>query len=80
EPEIFDIINDLKPGANNEYQFTDALDIISRQRGGYALEFEGTRYDMGDRLGFLKANVEFGLRDEGLSEQFKEYLLNLFNN
>jgi len=80
EPEIFDIIKDLKPGANNEYQFTDALDIISRQRGGYALEFEGTRYDMGDRLGFLKANVEFGLRDEGLSEQFKEYLLNLFNN
>ena len=64
--------------ANGEYQFTDALDIISRERGAYALEFEGIRYDMGDRLGFLKANVEFGLRDESLSEQFKEYLLNLF--
>ena len=77
ENEIFDIIKDLKPGANNEYQFTDALDIISRVRGAYALEFEGTRYDMGDRLGFLKANVEFGLRDDGLGNEFKEYLLQL---
>ena len=72
--EIFEIIKNLKPGKNGEYQFTDALDVISREKGGYALEFEGIRYDMGDRLGFLKANVEFALRDENLKDEFNKYL------
>lgn len=73
-PDIFDIIRDLKPGANGEYQFTDALDIESRREGALAYAFKGTRYDMGDRLGYLKANVEYGLRDGELSEGLKEYL------
>ncbi len=77
DPYIFEIIKNLQPGANGEFQFTDALDIISREKGAYALVFEGTRYDMGDRLGFLKANVEFGLRDGALREEFLEYLKNL---
>lgn len=72
--EIFEIIQSLKPGKNGEYQFTDALDVISREIEGYALEFEGIRYDMGDRLGFLKANVEFALRDENLKGEFTTYL------
>lgn len=76
-PTMVDIMRNLKPGANNEYQFTDALDIEARSNGGYAYEFEGIRYDMGDRLGFLKANVEFGLRDPKLAESFKEYLKEL---
>lgn len=75
--EIFEIIQGLKPGKNGEYQFTDALDVISREIGGYALEFEGIRYDMGDRLGFLKANVEFALRDENLQGEFTNYLKEL---
>ena len=77
--EIFDIIQALKPGKNGEYQFTDALDVISREMGGYALEFEGIRYDMGDRLGFLKANVEFALRDESLKGEFENYLKEILN-
>ena len=77
DPYIFEIIKNLKPGANNEFQFTDALDLISRDKGAYALEFEGTRYDMGDRLGFLKANVEFALRDEALNKEFSQYLKDL---
>ncbi len=77
DPYIFEIIKNLKTGANGEFQLTDALDLISREKGALALEFEGTRYDMGDRLGFLKANVEFGLRDNSLGKEFLEYLKDL---
>lgn len=73
-PTCFSILEQLKPSLNGEYQITDALDREARENGAYAYEFEGTRYDMGDRLGFLKANVEFGLRDEALGEDFKKYL------
>ena len=73
-PDIFDIIRELKPGANGEYQFTDALDEEAHKNGALAYAFKGTRYDMGDRLGYLKANIEYGLRDGELGENLKEYL------
>ena len=76
-PKIFDIIENLKPGANGEYQFTDALDIIARSEGALAYDFDGTRYDMGDRFGYLKANIEYGLRDEELKGKLREYLKEL---
>lgn len=76
-PKIFDIIRDLEPGANGEYQFTDALDIEAHLNGALAYVFKGTRYDMGDRFGYLKANIEYGLRDEDLSAKLKEYLKEL---
>ena len=76
-PEIFDIIRHIGKGANGEYQFTDALDETARTSGALAYVFEGTRYDMGDRLGYLKANIEYGLRDEELGEKLKEYLKSL---
>ena len=76
-PEIFRIIDNLKPGANNEYQFTDALDLIARSEGALAYVFDGTRYDMGDRFGYLKANIEYGLRDAELKDKLKEYLKEL---
>ena len=76
-PDIFDIIDKLKPGANNEYQFTDALDITARANGALAYVFDGTRYDMGDRFGYLKANIEYGLRDEELKDKLREYLKEL---
>lgn len=76
-PRIFDIIENLKPGANGEYQFTDALDIIARSEGALAYVFDGTRYDMGDRFGYLKANIEYGLRDEELKGKLREYLKEL---
>ena len=75
--EIFDIIENLTPGSNGEYQFTDALDALSRKGGVKAVDFEGVRYDMGSRLGYLKANIEFGLRDAELGEELKEYLKTL---
>lgn len=76
-PKIFDIIENLKPGANGEYQFTDALDVIARSEGALAYVFDGTRYDMGDRFGYLKANIEYGLRDEELKGKLREYLKEL---
>lgn len=76
-PEIFDIIRDLKPGANGEYQFTDALDEIARKSGAIAYAFHGTRYDMGDRFGYLTANIEYGLRDEELREKLTNYIKEL---
>lgn len=76
-PKIFDIIENLKPGANGEYQFTDALDIIARSEGALAYVFDGTRYDMGDRFGYLKVNIEYGLRDEELKGKLREYLKEL---
>ena len=79
-PDIFDIISGLKPGANNEYQLTDALDAEAHTNGAIAYEFEGTRYDMGDRFGYLKANIEYGLRDESLKKELKEYLKSLAEN
>lgn len=76
-PTIFPILERLEPSVNGEYQLTDALDRDARKNGAYAYEFEGIRYDMGDRLGFLKANIEFGLRDEKLKDDFKAYLKSL---
>ena len=60
-PEIFDIIDNLEPGAGGEYQLTDAIKKVARQGGVYALEFEGDRYDLGSKSGFLKANIVKGL-------------------
>ena len=76
-PEIFDIIENLQPAPNGEIQFTDALDIISRGQGATALVFDGTRYDMGGQIGYLKANIEFGLRDKEIGEELKAYLKTL---
>ena len=76
-PYMMDIFANLKPGASGEYQLTDGLDVEAKTNGAYAYEFEGKRYDMGDRLGFLKANVEAGLRDVKMTEDLKAYLKEL---
>ena len=75
-PEIFDCIDRTPPGKNNEIQLTDAMDLLLKERAMYGLRFEGRRYDLGNRLDFIKTNIEFALmRDdlkEGLSEFIKE--------
>jgi len=64
----------IDPGAGSEIQLTDALRHLLRSRPIYALRFEGTRYDAGDKLGFLKATVEYALRRHDLGGPFREYL------
>lgn len=73
-PDIFDILALQKPGINGEIQLTDALNTLSTAQGMYAYEFEGKRYDVGDKLGFLKATVEMALMRSDLKESFSEYL------
>lgn len=76
-PQIFKILEETKPGRGGEIQLTDALSKLIDEEAIYAYEFEGTRYDVGDKLGFLKATVEYALRREDLRDEFKEYLNSL---
>jgi len=76
-PGIFDILDNTKPGRGGEIQLTDALKVLAAREAMYAFEFEGKRYDVGDKLGFLQATVEFALRREDLREDFLKYLINI---
>jgi UTP--glucose-1-phosphate uridylyltransferase len=76
-PEIFDSVAQIEPGSGGELQLTDALKHLLRSRPIYAYRFEGTRYDAGDKLGFLKATVEFALRRHDLGGPFRDYLRSL---
>ena len=76
-PDVFDMIDNLAPGAGGEYQLTDAMAVMARSGGISALEFEGERYDMGSKVGFLKANVVKGLENEETKEEFREFLKSL---
>lgn len=73
-PQIFKVLENTKPGKGNEIQLTDALETLIKSEAMYAYNFEGRRYDVGDKLGFLEATVEFALKREGLREEFIEYL------
>ena len=74
ESDIFDVIDALPPGAGGEIQLTDAMAIIARSRGVTALEFEGTRYDLGSKLGWMMANVTRAAEHEEIGEEFKAFL------
>jgi UTP--glucose-1-phosphate uridylyltransferase len=76
-PEIFESLNAIEPGSGGEIQLTDALRHLQRRRPIYACRFEGTRYDAGDKLGFLKATVEFALQRRDLGGEFRAYLKTL---
>ncbi|MEN8433522.1 UTP--glucose-1-phosphate uridylyltransferase GalU [Clostridium septicum] len=73
-PKIFEILENTKPGKGNEIQLTDALKTLIGNEAMYAYNFEGRRYDVGDKLGFLQATVEYALKKEELRESFIEYL------
>lgn len=73
-PEIFNLLGKTTPGHGGEIQLTDALLALSRKRPMYAYEFAGTRYDAGDKLGYLKAIVAYGLRHSELGGEFKNHL------
>ncbi|WP_027626888.1 UTP--glucose-1-phosphate uridylyltransferase GalU [Clostridium lundense] len=79
-PQIFDVLQNTSPGKGGEIQLTDALRTLVNQEAIYAYEFQGRRYDVGDKLGFLQATVEFALKREDLREQFMNYLLKLQDN
>jgi len=76
-PEIFDKLQNTEPGKNGEIQLTDALRGLLEDQGIVAHNFEGTRYDTGDKLGYLKATVEMGLRHSEVKDRFRDYLKTL---
>lgn len=73
-PRIFDILETLPTGANGEYQLTDAMKRLSVEEGMVGVDFTGVRYDMGNKLGILKAIVEVGLEHPEIGKDFREYL------
>lgn len=74
---IFDILETTEPGKGGEIQLTDGLIELAKKEAMYAYDFEGIRYDTGDKFGYLKATVEYALRHEGVKKQFKDYMKNL---
>lgn len=74
-PALFDILEHVEPGKGGEIQLTDALKELVQQEAIYAYSFEGRRYDVGDKQGFLEATVEYALRREDLREEFLNYLV-----
>jgi UTP--glucose-1-phosphate uridylyltransferase len=73
-PAIFDYIAKTEPGKNGEIQLTDAMVPMLADRGMYGLRFAGKRYDIGNKLDFIKTNIEFGLKREDIGEELAEYL------
>ena len=80
-PDIFEYLENQTPGAGGEIQLTDALKRMANDgKEMYAYDFKGTRYDVGSKIGFVQANIEFALRDESLRDEIKEYLEKLNKN
>ena len=76
-PEVFEVLEQTAPGKGGEIQLTDALRVMAHAGNVYAYCFEGKRYDTGDKLGFLKATVEYALRRDDFGDDFHTYLKNL---
>lgn len=74
-PAIFDYLERVLPGKNNEIQLTDAMRMMVKNHRMYGLVFNGKRYDIGNKLGFLKTNIIYGLRDEEIGDELKKWLM-----
>ncbi|MGD6778624.1 UTP--glucose-1-phosphate uridylyltransferase GalU [Sutcliffiella horikoshii] len=77
-PEIFNILENLPPGAGNEIQLTDAIKVLNQFQSVLAYNFAGQRYDVGDKFGFIKATVDFALQRDDLSEDVAAYIKELY--
>ncbi len=73
-PQIFEILESTPKGAGNELQLTDAMKALARTEGVIAVDYEGTRYDMGNKFGILQANIEVGLKHPETKEQLKDFI------
>ena len=76
-PEIFEILETQKPGAGNEIQLTDAIDRLNQTQRVFAREFCGKRYDVGDKFGYLKTNIEYGLTHPQVKDDLKDFIIEL---
>lgn len=76
-PNIFEVLETQEPGAGGEIQLTDAIKRLMEKEDVYAYNFEGERYDLGSPFGFIKANIDFALKDEELKDEVAKYLKHL---
>lgn len=76
-PKIFEILATQEPGAGNEIQLTDALQTLNQTETVYAREFKGKRYDVGDKLGYMKTNIEYGLHHPEIGAALSAYIIQL---
>ncbi len=76
-PDVFDYIRQTAPAKNGEIYLTDTINLMAKTVGVYSYEFEGKRYDTGDKLGFLQANIEYGLRNKELGADLANYIKEL---
>lgn len=74
-PEIFDILENQSPGAGDEIQLTDAIDTLNLTQRVFAREFTGKRYDVGDKFGFLKTSIEYGLQHPEVKSELETFIL-----
>jgi UTP--glucose-1-phosphate uridylyltransferase len=78
-PAIFDILGNQKPGAGGEIQLTDAIGTLAKSEDVFAYEYIGTRYDVGEKLGFIKTTLDFALQRDELREELFEYMRELLD-
>ena len=76
-PEIFDLLEKQEPGAGNEIQLTDAIDALNKTQRVFAREFKGKRYDVGDKYGYMKTSIEYGLNHPQTKDDLKNYIITL---
>ena len=76
-PEIFNLLERQEPGAGNEVQLTDAIDALNKTQRVFAREFKGKRYDVGDKYGYMKTSIEYGLNHPQTKEDLKNYIIAL---
>ncbi|MGT2757207.1 UTP--glucose-1-phosphate uridylyltransferase GalU [Streptococcus ovuberis] len=76
-PEIFNILEHQEPGAGNEIQLTDAIDTLNKTQRVFARKFEGNRYDVGDKYGYMKTSIEYGLHHPQVAKDLRRYIIEL---
>ncbi len=76
-PEIFDCIRQVKPGVGGEIQLTDAIRLLRKKQDVYACEFRGRRYDIGNKLDWLKSSIEIALNNEEIGEELRSHIITL---
>ena len=76
-PEIFEILENQAPGAGGEIQLTDAIDTLNQTQRVFAKRFEGTRYDVGDKFGFMTTSINYGLTHPEVKDKLKDFIIAL---
>ena len=76
-PDIFQHLSSTKPGKGGEIQLTDAMRALVADKAMYGLRFKGKRYDIGNKLGFLKTNIEFALQRDDIASELREFIREL---